>query len=267
MDKNRTDNTNPFRQRSLREGINTILFDLHHPWGRNANMFGMLVILGSVLLSMVGTLDRVTEQARELIHYVEIIITLLFAMEYLLRAYSAHQPPKYLLSFYGLVDLFTWLPLLLFGDVFLAIRLLRILRLLKLLRYLRAIRLFFASMIDVFDIVFVVLATIIIMVLVSGNLIHFLEPETFGNAFMGCWWAIVTMTTVGYGDIVPATTAGKLLASVVMMMGITMFALLTGTISIKLSEHVAKHKECIDCGEEIAEHAPFCEHCGAKQRL
>ncbi|MES9904840.1 MAG: ion transporter [Sedimenticola sp.] len=264
-DKAATNSTNPFLHNSFREGINTVLFDLQHSWGRKANMFGMLVIIGSVLLSMVGTLDGVSQPTHELIGYLEIVITLFFSIEYLLRLYSAHKPLAYMLSFYGLVDLVTWLPLLLFGDVFLAIRLLRVLRLLKLLRYLRAIRVFFASMIDVFDIVFVVLATICIMVLVSGNLIHLLEPETFYNAFIGCWWALVTMTTVGYGDMVPVTAWGKVLASAMMLAGITMFALLTGTISIKLSEYMAKQKACCSCGAAIADPAQFCEYCGSEQ--
>lgn len=253
-------------ERELRDGaqrwLNTLLFDLNSRLGRNANLLGVFVILGSVLLSMVATIPTIDPQTRETIHIIEIGVTLLCALEYALRLYASRWPRKYFFSFYGLVDLLTWLPLLIAGEGFLAIRLLRILRLLKLLRYLRAMRIFFSSMLDIFDVVFVVLATIIIIVLVSGNVIHMLEPQTFPNAYIGCWWAIVTMTTVGYGDIVPVTIAGKLAASVLMLTGITTFALLTGTVSIKLAELLNDRQICPDCQNPVSPRANFCPNCG-----
>ncbi len=246
----------------LRQLLNRLLFDLQTPLGRNANLLGILIIFGSVLLSMVATIPSIEESTRRTIHNIELGITLLFAAEYLLRIYASRWPLRYVLSFYGLIDLLTWLPLLLVGEVFLAIRLLRILRLLKLLRYLRAMQLFFASMLDVFDVIFVVLATIIIIVLISGNLIHFLEPETFPNAYIGCWWSLVTMSTVGYGDMVPVTIAGKIAAAVLMLTGITMFALLTGTVSIKLAEMINNRSSCHACERPVSPRASYCQHCG-----
>jgi len=246
----------------LQRLLNRLLFDLQSPLGRNANLLGILVILGSVLLSMVATIPSIDDDSRRLIHGIEIVVTLMFATEYLLRIYASRWPRRYILSFYGLIDLVTWLPLLLFGEVFLAIRLLRVLRLLKLLRYLRAMRLFFASMLDVFDVIFVVLATILIIVLISGNLIYYLEPQTFPNAYIGCWWAIVTMTTVGYGDMVPVTVAGKIAAAVLMLTGVTMFALLTGTVSIKLAEMLNNRNACHACGQSVSPRARYCQHCG-----
>ena len=136
---------------------------------------------------------------------------------------------------------------------------------LKLLRYLRAMRLFFSSMLDIFDVVFVVLATIIIIVLISGNVIHMLEPQTFPNAYIGCWWALVTMTTVGYGDMVPLTISGKLTASVLMLAGITTFALLTGTVSIKLAELLNERHSCKACARPVSRRANYCSSCGAEQ--
>lgn len=246
--------------------LNRLLFDLHSPLGRNANLLGILIILGSVLLSMAATIPSIDEATRETIHQFEIAVTLMFAAEYLLRVYASRWPLRYIFSFYGMIDLLTWLPLLFLGEVFLAIRLLRILRLLKLIRYLRAMHLFFASMIDVFDVIFVVLATIIIIVLISGNLIHFLEPETFPNAYIGCWWSLVTMTTVGYGDMVPVTTAGKIEAAVLMLTGVTMFALLTGTVSIKLAEMLNNRNSCHACDRPVSPRARFCQHCGEAQQ-
>lgn len=247
--------------------LNKLLFDLQSPLGRAANLAGVLVILGSVLLSMVATIPTISPRTRELVHLLELGVTLFFALEYFLRLYAGRWPARYAFSFYGLVDLLTWLPLLLFGHVFLAIRLLRVLRLLKLIRYLRAMRLFLDSMLDVFDVVFVVLATILIIVLISGNLIYYIEPETFPNAYVGCWWSLVTMTTVGYGDLVPVTVAGKIAAGILMLTGITMFALLTGTMSVKIAEHLKQRKECASCHRHLSPRANYCPHCGAAQKV
>lgn len=252
--------------RELRTGLqrwlNELLFDLHSPLGRNANLIGVAVILGSVLLSMVATVTSISAETSDMIEVVEIVVTMFFAVEYVLRIYASRWPKRYVLSFYGVVDLLTWLPLVLAGEGFLAIRLLRVLRLLKLIRYLRALRVFFSSMLAIFDIVFVVLATIIIIVLISGNVMYLLEPQTFPNAYVGCWWSLVTMTTVGYGDIVPVTVAGKIAAAILTLMGITSFALLTGTVSITLADLLNEREVCSDCLKPVSPHAGFCQHCG-----
>lgn len=227
----------------------------------------MLIIAVSVMVSMFGTLGTLPVEVKNTIYMFEKVITFFFAIEYFLRIYAAHNRRGYILSSYGIVDLMTWLPLLLFGQVSMAIRLLRVLRLLKLIRYLRAMRLFFASMADIVDIVFVVLATICIIVLVSGNLIHYIEPQTFPNAFIGCWWSLVTMTTVGYGDLIPQTVGGKVEAAVLMLTGITMFAVLTGTVSIKLSEHLKNKNTCQHCNKPTPVGARYCHVCGEKQNL
>jgi len=249
----------------LRAVLNGFLFDLNSRRGRVTNMLIMGLIVTSVLLSMVGTIEELSVNIKHGVWLFEIVIGLLFGAEYFLRLYAARRRMEYALSFYGLVDLLTWLPLLLFSNGFLAIRLLRIFRLLKLVRYLRALRLFFASLIEVFDMVFVVLSAICIIVLCSGNLIYLIEPETFKNAYMGCWWSLVTMTTVGYGDIVPHSIPGKIEAAVLILVGITMFALLTGTISVKLVDHLHQQKPCPDCGDRISPSANFCSGCGVRQ--
>ncbi len=249
----------------LQRALNRVLFDLRSPVGRNFNLLMMALIIASVLLSMFATIEAVSEKSREMIHLAEISVTIIFAAEYLARLYAGRWPIRYFFSFYGLVDLIAWLPLMLFDQTFLAIRLLRILRLLKLLRYMRAIRLLFSSMLDVFDLFFVVLAALFVVILVSGNLIFFIEPETFENAYVGCWWSLVTMTTVGYGDLIPQTVLGKVQAGVLMLMGITGFALLTGTISIKLGEHLQTRKNCNACAYRMGQDANYCPHCGATQ--
>jgi len=103
-----------------------------------------------------------------------------------------------------------------------------------------------------------------VIALVSGNLIHYLEPETFPDAYTGAWWSIVTMTTVGYGDMVPQTIPGKIEAVVLMLAGITSFALLTGTVSITLAEHLKNRNRCPKCSNSVSPRANFCSNCGTK---
>ena len=254
-------------ENTIRRNLNAALFDLNSRLGRNTNLIGITAIVITVLLSMVATLDGITVSTRNIIAGVEILITLVFAIEYFLRVYAAKKPLAYIFSFYGLIDLLTWLPLLLLGDATLAIRLLRVLRLLKLIRYLKALHLFLASLRDALEIMLVVAFTILIIIAISGNLIFLLEPETFGNAFTGSWWSLVTMTTVGYGDIVPATTGGKILASILMVTGITIFAMLTGTISVKVSQIVNRSHRCSNCNNWIAASHRYCPDCATEQNF
>lgn len=251
---------------TLRARLNRLLFDLKNPAGRNVNLFIIMVVIGGVLLSMLATVPEVHHRWGRWIWIAEVSITAAFTVEYLLRLYAAERRREYAFGFFGLVDLFTILPLLLTGDPALALRLLRIVRLLKLARYLSTLWLFIASMRDVVEIVVVTVASIGVVVLMAGNVIYLFEPETVSNAFGGVWWSLVTMTTVGYGDIVPQTTAGKLLAALLMIMGIAMFAMITGVVSYKIGSTMKNRKQCAPCGRSIEVRFEYCPHCGARQQ-
>ncbi len=252
-------------ENTIKRNLNTALFDLDSRLGRNMNMLGIALIVFIVFLSMIGTLDTISASTRNLIETTELVITFAFALEYILRIVAARRPLAYIFSFYGLIDLFTWLPILIMGDTVLAIRLLRVLRLLKLIRYLKGLHLFLSSLHDTIEIILVVAFTVLIVIAISGNLIHAIEPETIDNAFIGSWWSLVTMTTVGYGDIVPTTTGGKLIASVLMVAGITTFAMLTGTISVKIAQIVNRTHSCKNCLNKISDEYGFCPHCSVEQ--
>jgi len=249
----------------LRSRLNMALFDLHTPLGLRTNLLIIIIVVLSVLLSMISTLQAIPADLRQWLHILETAVSVAFAAEYFTRILVARSPKAYAFSFYGLVDLLSWLPLLLFGDAQLALRLLRILRLLKLLRYMRALRMVLTSMRDITDIVLVVAAGIVIIVLIAGNLIHAAEPEHFPDAFAGSWWGIVTLTTVGYGDMVPHTTLGKVGAALLMIAGISMFALLTGAISVKLSHILSYNKACRKCLRHVSQEYYFCPYCGTEQ--
>jgi len=247
----------PFRKR-----INTWLFDLSNPVGKRLNLIIMVFIVCGAFVSMLETLQHITDRWESVIQTLSIIVTVLFCIEYLLRIYAANSPLRYMFSIYGVIDLLAVLPAIVMGDFNTAIRLLRVLRLLKLIRYLKALELFIASLQDVFEIMLVSVIAIIIIVLLGGNLIFYLEPVNVSNAFEGAWWALVTMTTVGYGDIVPHTPAGQLVASFLMMFGLGMFAMLTGTISVKIA-HILSHKTlCPSCDRPLDEKSIFCNFCG-----
>jgi len=214
---------------------------------------------------MIGTMQGLSEEQQALINAFEYGVTYIFLAEYVLRCYSARDVRAYALGFYGLVDLLTILPMLFLGDANLAIRMLRILRLVKLVRYLRAMRLFIATMKDTLEILFVVFGSITLSAILAGNIIYAIEPDTFTNAFEGAWWSIVTMTTVGYGDVVPHTLAGKVIAIGLMVVGISMFAVITGVVSLKIARIVQDSEKCGCCGKSMASNFIYCPYCATKQ--
>ncbi len=247
---------------SFRSRLNTWLFDLNNPVGKALNLTIMVFILCGVFVSMLETLHEGTSAWGSAIHMVGVAATILFGVEYLLRLYAAKSSLRYAFSFYGIVDLLAVLPALLLGDFNISIRLLRVLRLLKLIRYLKALEMFVKSLQGVFEIMLVSMIAISIIALLGGNLMYYLEPSSVQNAFGGVWWALVTMTTVGYGDIVPQTPAGKIDAIFIMMFGLAMFAMLTGTIAVKIA-HILSHKtSCPRCSRPVPTESVYCNFCG-----
>ncbi|TLS66780.1 potassium channel protein [Mariprofundus erugo] len=253
-----------FRSR-LQQQLNRMLFDIADPLGRRTNLTITAMIIISVLISMAGTLKGLDELWVRRISTLEMWVTILFTIELIGRCYAARSMRAYLFSFYGMVDLLAVVPMLLVGDPNLAIRLLRIVRLLKLVRYLRAMRLFIASMRDTLEILVMVIGSIALGAILAGNVIYSLEPETFTSAYDGAWWGIVTMTTVGYGDMVPHTLAGRAIAICLMVVGICMFAAVTGVVSVKVARAIHHGVKCHECGRAIAPEFPYCPYCRADQ--
>lgn len=251
----------------FRAWLNTMLFDVHSKLGKTTNLTITLLIIISVLISMSGTMKNLDPLLVEQIHLLEFWVTVIFAVEFLARCYSARNTRAYLFSFYGVVDMLAILPMLLIGDPNLAIRLLRIVRLLKLVRYLRSMRLFISSMRDTLEMLAMVFGGIALGAVLAGNIIYMIEPETFSSAFEGAWWGIVTMTTVGYGDVVPHTLAGRAIAICLMVVGICMFAAVTAVVSVKIARSLHHGVKCDGCGKGIAPEFPYCPYCRTKQDL
>ncbi len=212
--------------------------------GKSFDLCVLILILLSVVMVSVETLPSLPGRVIYAFGIAEVIITLLFTGEYILRITAAEKKWNYILSFYGIVDLAAILPFYISAGVDLRglriIRLLRIVRILKLARYSRTMELFGHALKrskDQFVVFFFVTATILyIAALGIYHFEHNVQPETFGSVFHSLWWAVATLTTVGYGDVYPVSIGGRIFASIVMLCGLAVVAAPAGIIASALTE-------------------------------
>jgi len=236
------------------------------------HMLLVVLIIASVGVSMSGTMRGLSSGECDLLCNADLFFAALFGVEYLLRLYAAGNRFRYLFSFYGLIDLLAILPVFftgMQGGSTLALRiarLLSILRLLKIIRYWGDMILLMEAMRDSLRLLAVVVLSVMILAVIGGNVIYFIEPDNFDSAYDGVWWALVTMSTVGYGDVVPYTALGKVVAGVGMFLGIGVFAVITAVIGSKI--HVLterQHRRCSSCSDIIPRLSRYCMHCGRLQ--
>ncbi|MDQ6951421.1 MAG: ion transporter [Mariprofundales bacterium] len=253
-----------WRERSWRQRLNIVLFSFRCRAGRFVNYtIGVCILIG-VLAAMTETVPYYEQRYGHMLRASELFFTILFTIEYALRILSAGRPLKYIISFNGIVDMSAVLPLLIDGHSTLIIRLLRVVRLIKLASYLPALTALFRAMKDVVSLMMMVIIAIILMSLLAGNLIFIVEPQTFHSAFEGTWWSLVTMSTVGYGDLFPVTLGGRLVASVVILCGMTMFAMATAVVSVRVGRHLLETGKCKVCHHSIGDDYFYCPHCGSQ---
>ena len=203
-----------------------------------------LIVLSIVILS-VDTLPGLSPSARRSLHVSETIITILFTVEYILRVATAPKKLGYILSFYGIVDLLAILPFYLTAagvDLYKLriVRMFRVLRVLKLLRYNEALKRFGKALtLAKEEIAVYSLATGMMLYLAAAGIYYFeheAQPEVFGSIVHCLWWAVVTLTTVGYGDVYPVTAGGKAFTFLVLMCGLGIVAVPAGLVSAALSQ-------------------------------
>lgn len=262
----------------LKEKIHEIIFEADTPWGKRFDIFLLAVIIASVIAVMLETVPSLNEEYGKLFLIIEWVFTIFFTLEYLLRLYCVYRPVKYAKSFFGIIDLLailpTYLSLFIVGaQSLLVIRILRLMRVFRvfklghflaegdqLLRALKASR----AKITVFMLFIVLLVTIIgsVMYIVEGGQ----ENTGFSSIPQSVYWAIVTLTTVGYGDITPSTNLGRLLSAIVMMLGYAVLAVPTGIVSVELFKDKKTEvttQACRYCGEEgHDDDAVHCKYCG-----
>lgn len=262
-----------------RARLHEVIFESNTRAGRYFDLVLIWLILLSVATVVLESVREVREQYGKLLYALEWFFTLLFTIEYSLRLLSVRRPLRYATSFFGVVDLLaiipTYLSIFVPGSQYLLVirilRLLRVFRLLKLSEYVteadtlqRALR---ASRrkISVF------IAAVVLLVVIIGALMYVVEGEANGFTSIprSIYWAIVTLTTVGYGDLSPRTSLGQIVASIVMIIGYGIIAVPTGIVSVELAQAVRQKRVlsqlCSSC--EAGEHDPdaiCCKYCGAK---
>ncbi|AFV00916.1 ion transporter [Simiduia agarivorans] len=266
----------PQNNNSFKFRMAQIIFGYETPAGRAFDIALIWLILASVLVMMIDSVNGLDAQLRWALKAAEWAFTLIFTVEYGLRIYVAPNRWAYVRSFYGLVDLLSILPTylgLFFGDLnyLLTIRLLRVLRIfriLKLARYLSEANVLMRSMIMARRKILVFFSSVLVLTTIFGSLMYVVEgPENgFTSIPKSIYWAIVSITTVGYGDITPHTNMGQLLAALVMLTGYSIIAIPTGIFTAELVQEVNRARSsrlCGDCNRPGHESdARYCRFCG-----
>ncbi|GAB2463375.1 ion transporter [Hymenobacter qilianensis] len=270
---------NPSAQQSRwKQAVYQVIFEADTHAGQAFDITLLWAILLSVLVVMLESVQSVNQQYGPYLRALEWFFTILFTIEYITRLVVVRRPLKYAFSFLGIIDFLaivpTFLSLLIVGSQYLliirTIRLLRVFRILKLSRFVGEAAVITGALKASRHKILVFLTSVVAMVVITGTLMYVIEggQNGFSSIPQSIYWAIVTLTTVGYGDISPTTTLGKALASVIMIMGYAIIAVPTGIVTAELSrpyQKSYKHVICHVCqATEHEEDAAFCRKCGEK---
>ena len=261
-----------------RKRLHEIIFEADTPAGRAFDVALVVLILAAVLVVMLDTVPGISPGLHRALVVAEWIFTALFTVEYGLRLVSVRMPLRYATSFFGTVDLLSVLPsylsLLLPGAqsmlVIRSLRLLRVFRVLKLARFLREAQALRVALVQSRAKVTVFLTAVLVAVTIVGAAMYLIEGPEHGFTSMpiAMYWAVVTMTTVGYGDISPVTPAGRVLASVLMVLGYALIIVPTGIVSAEMAQQALRRavstQACPACSREGHDaDARHCKWCGA----
>lgn len=257
--------------------LHEIIFEAETLPGRIFDITLIWMIILSLLVVVLESVKSIRDEHGTILWAVEWIFTVLFTFEYFLRVISVRRPFRYIFSFYGLIDLFailpTYLSLFVPGTQYLltvrVLRLLRIFRILKLSAYVSEAKIITSALNASRKKITVFLLAVLSLVTVIGTLIYVIEGEEHGFTDIptSIYWAIVTITTVGYGDLSPKTPIGKTLASFVMILGYAIIAVPTGIVTAELTRKVnaSSTNVCHECHAEGHDaDAVFCKYCGSK---
>lgn len=212
--------------------------------GRRFDLFIETLIVISLVSFCVETLPNLSRTTQYWLRMVEIITVAIFTIEYALRIFVADNRLRFIFSFYGLIDLAAILPFYISTGIDLRsvriFRMLRLFRAFKLFRYSRAVERFRRAFVDIKEeLVLYLVATLFILFVASVGIYYFenkAQPEEFSSVFHCFWWAIVTLTTVGYGDVCPVTVGGKIFTSIILFLGLAIVAVPAGLLASALSK-------------------------------
>lgn len=261
-----------------RDNLRNIVDESKTHFGRAFDVMVFVSIALSVITVILESIPSVKAVHGPLLRHVEWGVTIWFTLEYLMRLITARSPIKYATGFYGIIDFMavipTYLSLFIVGTqsliVFRAFRFLRIFRVFKLLRFVSEASILMVAMKASRQKITVFMCVVLAVALVMGTLMYVVEGESggFNSIPEGIYWAIVTMTTVGYGDLVPHSAMGKLLASFLMLIGYSIIAIPTGIISVEIAQANRVEMEsriCPGCNRPGHDkEASFCRSCGGR---
>lgn len=266
-------------KQELKDRIHEIIFESNTKAGKAFDIGLLVFILLSVIVVLVDSVRTFHVKYHQLICLLEWVITFVFSIEYIFRLYSVRNRKKYATSFFGVVDLLsilpTYLSLFFAGTHYLvvirALRLLRIFRIFKLSEYLTQGSSILNAVQRSFPKIFVFMFFVTILVVILGSIMYVVEGAVnpnMNNIPRCIYWAIVTLTTVGYGDITPITYLGQFISMIIMLLGYAIIAVPTGIISAEFLQPKAEKKvvgiACPGCGVDINDDdANYCKNCGA----
>lgn len=262
---------------SWKHKIHEVIFEADTPAGKRFDVVLLVAILLSVFAVMLSSVASIEAKYGDFLRYLEWGFTILFTIEYVLRIYSVGKSWNYIFSFMGIVDLLSILPTYLVSlyppvrfmlDIR-VIRLIRIFRIFKLSRYLRGAHMMQIALRSSRPKITVFLLSVVLIVIILGTLMYIVEGQQngFDNIPKSIYWAVVTLTTVGYGDVVPVTSLGQFVASVIMILGYGIIAVPTGIVSAEMvqAQQAISTQACRECSQDGHDaDAEHCKYCGAK---
>lgn len=274
--------------------LHSILFEGNDPLSRPVDIFIMVCIGLCVLMASLESVVKVDDYSLQAIFHQELsgigilktciivleyVLSILFTIEYILRVYCSPVKKDYVLSFFGIIDLLATLPQLLsiffpplrYLSIMRTFRLIRIFRVLKLFAFINEGYLLLESIRKSINKILVYFFFVVVLVCILGTLMFIVEGQIPGTEFTSIpksiYWAIVTLTTVGYGDITPTTGMGQFLSGIVMILGYTIIAVPTGIVSASMIDTTKKKGQngrCPRCNEKTDLNANYCKHCGER---
>lgn len=269
------------KEKNWKVKLHDIIYEADTPAGKLFDIVLLFVILFSIFLVMLESVESINAQYGYILDISEWIITILFSIEYLARIITVKNPRKYIFSFYGIIDLLSTIPkylsLFILGAhslvVIRALRLLRVFRILKLTRFIGESANFGKALRQSRAKIAVFITFVIVLCIILGSVMYLIENDKesgFTSIPRSVYWAIVTLTTVGYGDIAPITALGQFIASLIMILGYGIIAIPTGIISSEMTRTDKKlipnnTQNCVNCSEAYhQDKAEFCHKCGHK---
>ena len=253
---------------NLKSKLHTIIYEADTPMGKLFDVVLLILILVSVILVMLESVASIDTHYHDFLYFGEWVITIFFTIEYILRIITVKKASNYIFSFYGIIDFLSTIPLylsfILAGSNALlavrALRLLRVFRILKITRYMGEANKLNKALRDSKPKILVFLFAVLILSIIAGTIMYLVEGEQSGfvSIPVSVYWCIVTLTTVGFGDIAPVTPLGQFIAAIIMIMGYEIIAVPTGIVS---AEYASKKTHTVDDPEYIHVNTQSCQNC------